>query len=60
MGIFGKITKGFIDTVLIPVDITKDVISFPDSEKPIGKHTKNKLRKLKERVEDIYDSLDDD
>ena len=60
MGFFGKITKELIDTVTIPIDITKDIVSFPDSEKEIGKHTKNKLKKLKDRAEDIYDSLDED
>jgi len=60
MGIFKKITKGFIDTCLLPLDVTKDIVSLPDSEKKIGKHTINKLKKLKDRAEDIYDSLDED
>lgn len=60
MGIFGKITKGFIDTCLLPIDITKDVIFLPDSEKDIGSHTINKLIKLKDRAEEIYDNLDED
>ena len=58
MGIFGKITKRFIDTCLLPIDITKDIISLPDSEKNIGSHTINKLIKLKDEAKEIYDNLD--
>jgi len=59
MGIFGKITKGLIDTVLLPVDIVKDVVTFgginTDQEEP---YTVKKIKKLKDEAEDIYDSLD--
>ena len=60
MGILGKLTKGSIDTFLIPLDITRDIISMPNSEKEIGEHTIDKLKSLRDRAKDIYDSLDDD
>lgn len=61
MGLFGKITQGIIDTALIPLDITKDIMTLggaiTDQEEP---YTLQKTKKLRDKVEDIYNSLDED
>jgi len=61
MGLFGKITKSLIDAVLTPVDIAKDIATLgginTDQEEP---YTVQKIKKLKDEAEDIYDSLDED
>jgi len=61
MGIFGKITQGLIDTVLVPVDVVKDIATLggvsTDQKEP---YTLQKIKKLKDKAEDIYDSLDED
>ena len=61
MGLFGKITQGLIDTALIPVDVVKDVATLggvsTDQEEP---YTLQKVKKLRDKAKDIYNSLDDD
>ena len=61
MGLFGKITQGFIDIALTPVDVAKDIVTLggtsTDQEEP---YTLQKAKKLKDKAEDIYDSLDED
>lgn len=59
MGLFGKITQGIIDVALTPVDIVKDVTTLggvlTDEDEP---YTLQKLKKLKNKAEEIYDELD--
>jgi len=61
MGLFGKVTQGLIDTVLVPVDVVKDIVTLggvnTDQEEP---YTLEKIKKLKDKAEDIYNSLDED
>lgn len=60
MGLFGKITQGLIDIALTPVDIVRDVVTLggvnTDQEEP---YTVQKIKKLKDKAEDVYDSLDE-
>lgn len=61
MGLFGKITQGLIDTALIPVDVVKDIATLggvsTDQNDP---YTLQKAKKLKKKLEDIYNNLDED
>ena len=60
MRIFGKITKGLIDSALLPIDIAKDIVTLgginTNQEEP---YTVKKIKKLRDEAEDIYDSLDE-
>ena len=61
MGLFGKIAQGLIDTALIPVDVAKDVVTLggvtTDQDDP---YISEKVKKLRKKLEDIYNSLDED
>ena len=61
MGLFGKVTQGLIDTVLVPVDVVKDIATLggvnTDQKEP---YTLQKMKKLKDKAEDIYNSLDEE
>lgn len=61
MGLFGKIAQGLIDVVTTPVDVIKDVVTLggasTEQEEP---YTLQKMKKLKKKAEEIYESLDED
>lgn len=61
MGILGKLTQGIIDVATTPIDIVKDAMTLggiiTDQDEP---YTIQKIKKLKEKAEDIYNALDDD
>jgi len=61
MGFFKKLTKGVIDTALLPVEVVKDVATLGgvsvDEDEPF---TKKRLKKVLDDLEAAYDSLDED
>ena len=61
MGLFGKITQGIIDVATTPIDIVKDVVTLGGaSTEQKEPYTSQKMKKLKKKLEDIYNSLDED
>lgn len=60
MGFFGKLTQGVIDVATTPIDVVKDIATLggvlTDEDEP---HTVKKIKKLRDKAEEIYDSLDD-
>lgn len=61
MGLFGKILKGTIDVVSIPVAIVKDVATLGGAmTEKRNTYTGDSFRQLNDTCSDIYDSLDDD
>jgi hypothetical protein len=60
MNLFGKIIQGAIDTALLPVQVVKDAATLGGVLTENGEtYTGEKLRKLKRKVEEIYEALDD-
>ena len=61
MGFFKKLTKAAVDTVLLPVEVVKDVTTLggalTDEEEP---YTVKRGKKIKDAIEDAYDNLDED
>jgi hypothetical protein len=60
MSIFKRLTKGLIDTALLPVDIAKDVATLGGTLINEESATAERVEKLKDNAEKIYDSLEDD
>lgn len=60
MGFFGKLTQGVIDVATTPIDVVKDIATLggvlTDEDEP---YTVKKIKKLRDKAEEIYDSLDD-
>lgn len=58
MGFFGKLLKATIETVTLPIDVAKDVISMggviDDQDQP---YTVQRLKKIKGDLEDAADEL---
>lgn len=61
MGLLGKVIQGIIDVAATPIDVAKDIITLggtsTEQEEP---YTLQKMKKLKKKAEEIYDSLDED
>jgi phage shock protein A len=61
MGLFSafqKVVKATVDTVILPVEVTKDLITgdFIFEETP---DTCKRLEKIRERIQEAYDEIDD-
>lgn len=56
MGLFGKLLKLTINTVTLPIDVAKDVVTLGGATTDEESATLAKLRKLQEGV----DELDED
>ncbi len=48
MKIFGQIVRTVVETVKLPVDAVLDVVDLMDSDREIGGHTSERLKKIKE------------
>lgn len=57
MGFIKSLTKSVIDTALVPVDTVKDLATLGDENYNL--RTTKRLKKVKEDLEDAYDSLDE-
>lgn len=55
MGFFGKLIKGALDTVLIPVDIARDVVTGDWINDDGG----NTVKRIKKVVEDVEEAGED-
>ena len=58
MGLLGKLTQEALDIAALPIDVAKDVVKLPygvDDESAVAE----RLRGLKEKAGELYDSLDD-
>jgi len=60
MGFFKKLTKGVIDTALLPLDIVRDTLTLGGAITDEEPATKDRLKKVLKDLEDTYDSLDED
>ena len=57
-GILKKLTKTVVDTALIPVDITRDMVTLGGriGEKP---YTKDRLERIVKDFQKLYQELED-
>jgi len=61
MGIFMKLVKGAVDTVSLPVDVARDVVSLGGAlDEKKDSYTEDRLRKIKEDAEKAYKELEED
>jgi hypothetical protein len=60
MSIFGKLVKTAFDTVTLPIDVAKDVVTMggamTEKDKP---YTVEKLKKLLDDGKELRDEIDD-
>jgi len=60
MGLFKKLTKTVVDTVLLPVDVLKDAATLGgaviDKDEAF---TKRRLKKILEDLDNAYEELED-
>lgn len=60
MGLFGKIVQATIKTASLPVAVVKDVCTLGGAiTDNRGTYTGERLSEIKDKAEEIYDSLDD-
>jgi hypothetical protein len=61
MGIFKKLVKAGVDTVLLPVAVVADVATLGGINTDRDKsYIKGQLESIKKALEDAYDELDED
>ena len=56
---FKKVTKAMVDTALIPVDVAVDVVTMGRALEDDEPATWERLKKIKDDLQDAYNELND-